>query len=348
MHVNEMISIGKYLRGREPLGSNSARPDGEQPSAILLHAYRDAIETIGRCSLEISPAQGSGLLQSMEAISGDLLRDSASDAVKRVRGRVHKQLITWSRGMAQYLQHQTREVKEVLLVLARIAERAGERDHRCARHIEEITSRLQAIASYDDLALMRTSILAAAAEMKKSIGAILEESSSELAELRAQVAASRDLLEQAERLATHDTLTQLPNRLSIEREILRRMAQGKPFSIALLDLNDFKTINDNHGHLVGDEILRQFAAELRTACQCADTAGRWGGDELILVLDCPLSDAQSQTERISRWVCGIYLVGSLRLRVDACIGVAEHQPGEGMQQLLERADSAMYRRKRLQ
>ena len=350
MHESGMILIGKYLRG---LGSfDSSDPDhasavSESDPATLLDAYRDAIETMGRCSVEISSEQGASLLKFMEEVSAELERDGTAGAVTRAHTQVHRRLNAWGRAMVEYLQHLTSEVKEIMLVLARITQHAGERDRRCARHVEEITGKLQAIARYEDIRLMRESILAAAAEMRKSIGAILDESRAELADLHAQISTSKDRLQQAEHLASVDSLTQLPNRLTIEREIHRRIEQGMPFSVALLDLDDFKTINDNHGHLVGDEILRQFSAELRSACRSTDVVGRWGGDELLLILDgCRLADAQKQIERVSAWVCGDYIIGSLRLRVDASIGAAEYEPKETMQQLLQRADAAMYQRKR--
>jgi diguanylate cyclase (GGDEF)-like protein len=303
---------------------------------------------MGRCGVEISATEGAALLHVMETVSAELDQDRSDDAVTRARKKVHERLIAWGRGMAKHLEHRTGEVKEMMLVLTRSMQRAGERDHRCARHIEAITNKLQAIAHYDDLPLMRESILAAAAEIRKSIGSILDESTAELAELRAQMADSSNRLQEAERIASLDSLTQLPNRFAIEKEIVRRMEEGRPFSIGLLDIDDFKTVNDNHGHLIGDEILRQFAGELRASLRSTDLAGRWGGDEWVVVLDCSLSAAQKLLERVSTWICGQYLVGGLRLGVAASIGAAEYVPGETMQQLLQRADDAMYRSKRPQ
>ncbi len=351
MRESGMILIGEYLRGRKPLGSSASdrdRADAASAPSALLHAYRDAIETMGRCGVEISTAEGAVLLRVLETISADLDRNHTDEAVTRAHKKVHERLIAWGREIAKRLEDRADEVKEMLLVLTRAAQRAGERNHRCARHIEAISHKLQTIARYEDISLMRDSILDAAAEIKKSISIILDESAAELEELRAEVAVSRDRLQEAERIASLDSLTQLPNRFTIEREIARRMEQGRPFSIGLIDIDDFKTVNDNHGHLIGDEILRQFGGELRASLRSTDMAGRWGGDEWVVVLDCPLSAAQKLVERVSTWVCGHYLVGSLRLCVTASIGAAEYAPGETMQQLLQRADDAMYRRKRPQ
>ena len=119
--------------------------------------------------------------------------------------------------------------------------------------------------------------------------------------------------------------------------------------MAIIDINGFKPINDEHGHLAGDEVLKQFAAELQSACRSADLIGRWGGDEFIILLDCDLTKARLKIDRLREWVCGSYKIqgrnGSTKLRVDASIGLAEHLRDESMKGLLERADAGMYRDK---
>ena len=127
------------------------------------------------------------------------------------------------------------------------------------------------------------------------------------------------------------------------------LPRGVLFCAAILDIDDFKRVNDERGHLVGDEVLRQFSSELLSACRATDVIGRWGGDEFIVVLDCGLAEAEGQMSRVSKWVCGNYTVagsaGQARLHVGASIGVAEYKPGEGMKDLLDRADREMYREK---
>jgi diguanylate cyclase (GGDEF)-like protein len=122
-------------------------------------------------------------------------------------------------------------------------------------------------------------------------------------------------------------------------------------SIAMIDIDGFKGVNDRHGHLVGDELLKQFAGELRSACRATDVIGRWGGDEFLAVFDCGMAEAESRRDRVRKWVCGNYTVktgaGTVRmspiqLSIDASIGLAELRPGELMKDLLARADAAMY------
>jgi diguanylate cyclase (GGDEF)-like protein len=155
-------------------------------------------------------------------------------------------------------------------------------------------------------------------------------------------------LEEAELVASRDALTHLGNRLWVEGQIEFRIAAGRPFCVAILDIDEFKRVNDQHGHVVGDELLRQFARELRSACRSTDVIGRWGGDEFIVLLDGGLAEAKAQIDRVSKWVCGNYTVpgggGPTKISVRASIGVAEYA-AETMKEVLDRADSEMYRHK---
>jgi len=212
-----------------------------------------------------------------------------------------------------------------------------------------VTTRLERIASLEDLTLIRASIERSAAELKTSIDRMTAEGNAAVAELRAQVSSYQTRLEEAEQLASRDPLTGLGSRQWVEGNIERRCSAEAPLCVAILDIDGFKQVNDEHGHLVGDELLKQFATELQSACRSTDMLGRWGGDEFILLLDCDKARAKTKIDRLREWVCGNYTVqgsdGPIKLRVDASIGLAEHLPMETMKGLLARADAEMYKQK---
>jgi diguanylate cyclase (GGDEF)-like protein len=135
----------------------------------------------------------------------------------------------------------------------------------------------------------------------------------------------------------------------METQIELRIAAAKPFCVAILDMDGFKGVNDKYGHLAGDDVLRQFAGELKSACRSTDLVGRWGGDEFLVLLDGHIAPAEAQIERVRKWVCGDYTVsqstGSRKLPIQASIGLAEFVAPETMSQLLDRADAAMYANK---
>ena len=104
-------------------------------------------------------------------------------------------------------------------------------------------------------------------------------------------------LREAEQLASRDPLTGLDNRRRVEQDMEYRIARGTPFCVLMIDLNRFKLINDQYGHLSVDEVLKQSSQELRSQFRCPDVIARWGGDEFVAVLDSNLSGAEACAKR---------------------------------------------------
>jgi diguanylate cyclase (GGDEF)-like protein len=167
--------------------------------------------------------------------------------------------------------------------------------------------------------------------------------------LQVKVTEFQAKLEEAEHHASCDSLTGLRSRHAVECQLETRMNAALLFCVAMIDIDGFKQVNDDHGHMVGDELLRLFSTELKSRCRTNDVVGRWGGDEFIIVLDCSMKEAKKQTDRLIEWVCGSYSVhgvnGPLKLKVSASIGLAEYFHGEQLKWLLSRADAAMYEQK---
>lgn len=345
-----MISLKKYLDGELP---SPAEGDAGQEAGILLvtlAAYGSAMLAMGNYSLDACPGLGGGLKQKLGELQAALTAKMTPEQVQATDRALQEQVQEWGRRTAGHHRDQTAEVKELLLVMARTAESVGVRDQRCAGQMTEVTARLKKIVSLDDLTEIRASIEESAAELKSSVERMTNEGKAAVEELRREVKVYQEKLEEAEELASRDTLTGARNRMCMENMIESRIAAGMAFCVAMVDIDGFKKVNDTHGHLTGDELLKQFATELRSACRKTDVIGRWGGDEFVILLDCGLNEATGQIERLRKWVCGDYTVGSasgtLKLRLDASIGLAEHLPPESLKALIGRADAAMYERKK--
>lgn len=152
----------------------------------------------------------------------------------------------------------------------------------------------------------------------------------------------------AEDSASTDFLTGLPNARSIcahlEGELARCKRNGRSLAVLMCDLNGFKTVNDNYGHLVGNKLLQKIAKSLRDICRETDLVGRLGGDEFVLVL--PEFDAISAKEFQSRLETAVEEAGESvcgKKVVSASVGTALH-PKDGVtpEDLLSEADRAMY------
>ena len=160
--------------------------------------------------------------------------------------------------------------------------------------------------------------------------------------------ALRETLQQVEQLAMHDSLTGLINRRHmqqlLEQESLRHARSGSPLSVALIDLDHFKPVNDTHGHHVGDEVLVGVAQTLQQRLRGTDVIARWGGEEFLLLLpDTPPEAARLVVERLRAALIDRAVAASVpALRVSFSAGVAAFGPHEQAHAVIERADQALY------
>ncbi len=175
-------------------------------------------------------------------------------------------------------------------------------------------------------------------------------------QIATKTASLRQALQHAEKtnamishMADHDPLTGLLNRRRMHRELFALVAEarrhGDELALVFVDLDEFKTINDSHGHEAGDRFLASFAILLELAARETDRIGRWGGDEFVILMPRSSRSGAAQfcvrlEEMLGR--DGID-IGSARVQASASLGVATY-PADGVdpQSLLARADERMY------
>jgi len=160
----------------------------------------------------------------------------------------------------------------------------------------------------------------------------------------------RGMMRQLENLASTDELTSLYNRrhfLRLADRELSNLSAGRQHGMALIDLDHFKRINDQHGHAVGDRVLQQFASMARANLRDRDVLARYGGEEFVLLL--PNSDAEQVLlccERLRDGFSRIELADADVTRLSLSIGMTLLRPGDELDDALQRADQALYRAKR--
>jgi len=184
-----------------------------------------------------------------------------------------------------------------------------------------------------------------------ALGALAARLALVLDRLRNQKSELECALEKIHRLAIRDELTGLSNprhmRELMATEQARQRRTGQPLSVAVLDLDGFKRINDTYGHSGGDLVLKTFAQLTRDTLRTTDVMGRWGGEAFLLMLpDTSGEDAVECVERmrsrLARLSADAIAPG---LRVTFSAGVADVQSAEALEAAIERADQAMYRAK---
>ena len=156
-------------------------------------------------------------------------------------------------------------------------------------------------------------------------------------------------LDHTRRLALHDPLTALPNRVlladRIELAMLHARRQFQQVAVLMLDLDGFKAVNDRYGHATGDTVLREVSRRALASIRAVDTACRFGGDEFVIVLSDigAREDAQAVTEKIRSEIAKPMVFAERTLSITASVGLAVYpSDGSTCAALLERADREMY------
>jgi diguanylate cyclase len=170
------------------------------------------------------------------------------------------------------------------------------------------------------------------------------------AEVRIQELESK--LQEMSELVREDQLTGSLNRRGLDdvfdREMARSDRRSTPLCVSLLDIDDFKRLNDTYGHSTGDDALIHLVRVVKDTLRTMDVIGRFGGEEFLLVLpDTPLEDAVQTVTRVQRELTKrIFMHNHERLLMTFSAGVALRQPGEDQASLIKRADDALYKAKR--
>lgn len=158
----------------------------------------------------------------------------------------------------------------------------------------------------------------------------------------------QNALEKIEQLASIDPLTGVANRRrlfeTLEEEVNRFSRGNLPLSVCLIDIDRFKQVNDDHGHLAGDEILRKVACCISEGMRSIDTFGRYGGEEFLMILPhTPIKGARLKAEKVRRRIASLAFPEIDKdLRITISAGVAGYRAGEDIDATLLRADRALY------
>lgn len=324
----------------------------EEQGAIrntLLGLLHLVFENIAELSLDDRWLHGQ-----VEALKGatqpPLALKRLEDVQSRLRDVIHKQ----AEVKAQTLAAQ-QDMKDMLAAfierLARMTEHSSgftDKLHRCAKQLESA-------GSLSDIAPVLQEAIAAT----RSMATDAQRASDELRELRgkaeqaeAEVMRLQQQLEHASTQMRHDPLTGALNRKGLDEDLKRELARSRrletPMCVALLDIDDFKKINDAHGHDTGDAALVHLAHVARQVLRPQDTVARYGGEEFVIVMpDTALDQGVEAMTRLQRELTKrFFLEGSERLLITFSAGVAQMGGDESGADTIKRADQGMYLAKR--
>ncbi len=144
-----------------------------------------------------------------------------------------------------------------------------------------------------------------------------------------------------------DCVTQLPMRVEFERDLSQALSERRCTRILLIDLNNFKAVNDAYGHLVGDQILASVAKELQAETLAQGTLYRWGGDEFVIIFNLEYSAAAKANVDIEAFFATTrFTAGEMKMSLSCSLGWAKSTENDCIETIFQRADESLYKHKR--
>lgn len=315
----------------------------------LLELLHLIIENIGELSIDDSWLKGQvdGLLA---AVSPPLTLRHLDEMGRRLRDVMEKQSEAKSRAVEAQ-----EEMRQMLSAFIERLATMNESSETFQGRIEDSARQIEQVKRIEDLAPLLKDVISATRTMAEETAASREQ----LKTLQAQVQATEAELVQlhmeldsASALARHDPLTDALNRKGLDEALAREIASMRrketPLSVSLLDIDNFKRLNDQHGHEVGDQALIHLANVARRCMRPSDTLARYGGEEFVILMpDTTLENGIEAMTRLQRELTkAFYLSGKDKILITFSAGVAQLEPDESGQDAIKRADKAMYLAKR--
>ncbi|RON18562.1 GGDEF domain-containing protein [Pseudomonas frederiksbergensis] len=239
---------------------------------------------------------------------------------------------------------------------------AREMDTQIREQVDGLQSSMQEAADLDDLKHVLENHLEGLLgtmdqhqkqrdEREQEVAARLQSLAERVAHMEEEALGYREHLEEQRQKALIDPLTSLPNRAAwserLEHEVGQWQQHGNTLLLAMLDLDHFKRINDNYGHLAGDKVLKIIASVLRKRLRGTDFIARFGGEEFVLLMPATVPAVGAkllETLRASIEACPFHFKGE-RVTITISMGLTAFRSGEHSDLVLKRADQALYRAK---
>lgn len=245
----------------------------------------------------------------------------------------------------QQISDSAQTIRGLLLSLASVIQRTDQAASDSSQTLGDVRNTIDHMAIPDDLREVHAQLLT-------EIDRVISSNST----LKRELFHSREILanqrQQIETLKTEvrvDGMTQLANRTCFDEKILEMVhlweRYGDAFSLLIIDVDNFKDINDTHGHPGGDRVLKGVAYKIRSSLRATDFVARFGGDEFaVILMKATATAAADAAQKVCRQVReSKFVLDGEEVRTSLSIGVAEIAAGESADQLLKRADKALYR-----
>jgi diguanylate cyclase len=335
-----------------PSTLTEAAPPAHAPSQTLADFVADLLHLLKLIAVQGPQHRSGEFCAQMDQYTAAVVAETDAYRLEILRGNCLKLSEEFFRKWGHYLGEREKELRGVIEILVNAVHALSTDNTAFHQEIAAGHQRLQGYCDLDDLRELKSRLGQEVARLQATVGEKQKRDDAQLSALSQHVTTLQTKLKEAEQKAQLDGLTGVHNRASFDHELRALVAESESFTLALFDIDNFKRINDEHGHQIGDRVIISAALKLRAAIRTSDFIARYGGEEFALIqLGSKIEHALPRVSQVLQEIAAAKyeytLLGQPRkLAFTVSAGVTEFAPGDTVETIIARADAALYQAKK--
>ncbi len=330
--------------------------DNAEKKGFYLDAIRALLLFIKDFSMDFEETGSDRFVKQIDGLSERFVTEKKTKAVETIFESYKKSIPAFIREQKEYLNSREKELWDIIGLQRTAITTLGTENRDYNRKVYEQSKQIEATTMLDDIKIMKKNLKKEVASIQATVRKKEERDRQQMDALSKQVSRLNVELKEVKTKAMTDGLTKAYNREAFDsyiRKIVdRNTIKQSPFSLLMLDIDDFKKINDTYGHQIGDRVLVALVKKCTEFIRDEDFLARYGGEEFVIVLPgASLRNALKKAQRLRKAIAGTHYTtdkekGGKGLSITVSIGASSFSKKDSVSTVIDRSDQALYQAKR--
>ena len=352
--------MGLFSRNRPEVALSREALDqqlekGKEKQQFYLLTILVLFQYIRKFSFDLSEINAEAFKTQIDYLSQQFETEEKTKKIERQFKGNKEKIATFIDRERNYFFNKDREFKEIIQVLSSGIASINQENQHFNTRIHDESLKIEKITHLNDIRKMKAALTENVGSLKQFIQKKQAQDTERLDTLASEVEILKEELEKTKNISMSDGLTGAFNRLAFDSKITKLIEGNRksrsPFSLMIIDIDNFKLINDSYGHLVGDRVIVALVQKCRQFIREGDFLARFGGEEFVIILpEASLRQTMNRARKLCEAISdALYAVDdsdkSEPLSFTVSIGVSVFRRNDTLESILERADKALYRAK---
>ena len=330
--------------------------DNAEKKGFYLNAIRALLLFIKDFSIDFKETGSDRFAKQIDDLSETFVTEKKMKAVESIFERHKKTIPAFIKGQKEYLNNREKEIWDIIGLQRTAITTLSTENRDYNRKVYEQSKQIEAITTLDDIKTMKKNLKKEVETIQATVRKKEEQDKQQMEALAKQISRLNVELKKVKTKAMTDGLTKAYNREAFDSYIRKIVDQNtikrSPFSLLMLDIDDFKKINDEYGHQIGDRVLVALVRKCTEFIRDEDFLARYGGEEFVIVLPgASLRNALKKAQRLRKAIAGTHYTtdkekGGDDLSVTVSIGASSFHKNDSVSTVIDRSDQALYQAKR--